>query len=112
MDECTNVTINGCSDTCVNTIGSFVCTCPSGYKLDSDERTCIGKCTLSELDVDLLLHVDINECATLIDDCEQVCTNKNGSYSCSCNNGYILQNDNRSCIGKYTLKSVNLNFFQ
>ena len=98
MDECTNVTISGCSDICVNTIGSFVCTCPLGYELDSDEKTCIGKCTLAELNVHLLL--DINECSTLRDNCEQVCINTNGSYFCSCNNGYILQNDNQSCIGK------------
>ena len=51
MDECTNVTNNGCSDLCVNTIGSFLCTCPLGYELNSDERTCIGKCTLAELNV-------------------------------------------------------------
>ncbi len=41
IDEC-STNIGGCSDDCVNTIGSFFCTCPTGFQLDVDGRTCIG----------------------------------------------------------------------
>ena len=40
IDECSNN--GGCSDDCVNIVGSFFCTCPNGYQLDDDGRTCIG----------------------------------------------------------------------
>ena len=33
----------GCSQTCTNTIGSFVCSCQNGFVLDSDNLTCQGK---------------------------------------------------------------------
>ena len=33
-------------------------------------------------------------------DCEQICTNTQGSYSCSCVSGYQLSSDEKSCVGK------------
>ena len=41
IDECSDGN-NGCSQTCTNTIGSFVCGCNSSYLLDNDRVTCIG----------------------------------------------------------------------
>jgi len=41
-DEC-SVNNGGCSHTCVNTAGSFLCACPKGYTLDMNKSTCIGK---------------------------------------------------------------------
>ena len=36
----------GCSDTCDNTDGSFVCSCDEGYILAADNLDCEGKyCT-------------------------------------------------------------------
>ena len=32
--------------------------------------------------------------------CSQTCTNTEGSYLCSCVEGYLLQPDNRSCKAK------------
>ena len=43
---------------------------------------------------------DINECIEEMHDCEQNCNNVNGSYTCSCNPGYIIDADLRSCDGK------------
>ena len=40
MDECRGA--SGCSQGCVDTVGSFYCTCGAGYELVSDQRTCAG----------------------------------------------------------------------
>ena len=42
INECTLGTA-GCNHFCTNTIGSFVCSCQTGYFLDSDMITCVGK---------------------------------------------------------------------
>ena len=42
IDECTEKA-NNCSDICLNTVGGYTCQCQSGYTLDSDNDTCIGK---------------------------------------------------------------------
>jgi len=44
IDECSSVR-PPCTDValCVNTPGSFDCSCPAGYKLDADQRTCRGQ---------------------------------------------------------------------
>ena len=34
---------SGCSQNCINTIGSYHCSCNSGYLLDVDLKTCNGK---------------------------------------------------------------------
>ena len=41
-DECTDGTDN-CTHGCVNTEGSYYCTCPGGYELKDDNKTCVGK---------------------------------------------------------------------
>ena len=46
-----------------------------------------------------LICVDINECIEETDDCAQNCINTNGSYICSCNTGYYIDIDGRSCNG-------------
>ena len=74
MDECVlNPNLNDCTENqiCVNTPGSFECSCVDGYEGDP--------CT------------DIDECATSIDNCDDVtenCTNNDGSYECACTEGY------------------------
>ena len=42
IDECEE-NVDGCSHGCVNTEGSYYCTCPSGYELISDNKTCTGE---------------------------------------------------------------------
>jgi hypothetical protein len=63
-----------CQQNCVNTDGSFHCTCDKGYHLLSDGFTCI----------------DDDECLNETDECSQKCINTEGSYDCSCNQGYKL----------------------
>jgi hypothetical protein len=45
VDECSKVP-GLCSDGCVNTNGSFNCSCPSGKELNSDMSTCAGMQTV------------------------------------------------------------------
>ena len=45
------------------------------------------------------MHADINECTAGTHQCEQVCQNTVGSYTCACNSGFVLDSDGRSCDG-------------
>jgi hypothetical protein len=47
------------------------------------------------------LCIEIDECADGIDGCAQVCTNSPGSYTCSCNSGFVLSVDNHRCNGEF-----------
>ena len=51
IDECSEG-ISGCSQVCDNTVGSFNCSCQSGYQnSELDHRICIG-----------MKHVRCNDC--------------------------------------------------
>ena len=55
---------------------------------------------------------DIDECDADNGDCDHLCENTDGSYTCSCRDGYSLGNDDHSCIGKeelYMLSSSQTN---
>ena len=52
------------------------------------------------------IRVDINECGEEIDGCAQNCTNTIGSYTCSCNPGFVIDTDRRSCNGKRVIKKI------
>ncbi len=43
MDECV-VDTDGCSQTCTNNNGSFLCSCGVGYTLAADDLGCDGNC--------------------------------------------------------------------
>jgi len=73
--RCDNACENngGCDKFCRKTpIGPF-CSCPHGFRLDQSRRRC----------------VDIDECAEDLYRCSQVCSNRKGSFDCSCIDGYI-----------------------
>ena len=40
---------------------------------------------------------DVNECTERTADCEQTCENTNGSFVCSCIDGYTPNTDNTTC---------------
>ena len=42
IDECAEGTA-GCAQICQNSAGSFHCECRSGYQLDTDKKSCLGK---------------------------------------------------------------------
>uniref|UniRef100_A0A4W4HGQ6 Fibrillin-1 n=1 Tax=Electrophorus electricus TaxID=8005 RepID=A0A4W4HGQ6_ELEEL len=81
IDEC-KVMGNLCKNgQCVNTLGSYKCTCKPGYAPDISGTIC----------------VDVDECAQAPKPCNFICKNIVGGYTCSCPRGYILQEDRKSC---------------
>ena len=62
---------------------------------------CKWQFQLSELD---LLSVDIDECAEADQGgCETKCSNYEGGYYCTCDVGYRLRDDGKTCEGKHEL---------
>ena len=47
-----------------------------------------------------LFLLDVNECTKSSDGCEQNCTNTVGSFECSCDSGFVLDDNHLSCNGK------------
>ena len=83
IDECSTGSVCHESAECMDTPGSYECTCFSGYT--GDGHTC----------------QDIDECLT--DPCHEnaTCTNNNGSFSCECNNGF--SGNGTFCSGRFIL---------
>ena len=53
--------------------------------------------------------VDINECLVNDGGCEQKCHNSEGSFSCSCNDGYAIAANGFDCTG---IKIINYNYHE
>ena len=49
------------------------------------------------------LSSDYDECRDNGGGCDQICNNTVGSFFCSCENGYSLDDNMSSCNGKYTV---------
>ncbi|NXX21417.1 MATN2 protein, partial [Podargus strigoides] len=71
-----------CDHFCINTPGSYMCTCKQGYILNADQKTCSTQ--------DL--------CAVEKHACEQICVNTPGSYVCQCYEGYELDANGKNCV--------------
>ena len=41
IDECDR--FSPCDQVCINSVGSFMCSCESGYELEEDMRICTGR---------------------------------------------------------------------
>ena len=97
IDECADGT-HRCAQTCTNEIGSYSCSCDSGYRLAGDSFRCYGKPLINKWpSCKFKFIIDIDECADNTNGCTQTCVNTRGSYSCSCDPGYRLASDGRSC---------------
>ena len=83
IDECAE-DIDGCAQTCTNSVGDYSCACDIGYHLASNRHSCN----------------DVDECVLDTHGCNQTCTNTVGSYTCSCDSGYGLASDGQMCIGE------------
>ena len=51
----------------------------------------------------ICLYSDIDECSEGTHNCSQTCTNTNGSFTCGCNNCYLLDLDEVTCNGMYKM---------
>lgn len=99
---------------CVNMIGRYQCSCDTGYKSTENRLECVGMFWLSrdcvlknrfyfdfcQQYVCFVCCLDIDECTIENGGCETFCTNSEGSYECSCQSGYALMPDLRSCTGE------------
>lgn len=94
IDEC-ELGLDDCDDQrvadCVNTNGSFSCTCKIGYTGSGRNGTCEGKLSSKYVVIDnnnniYIFPTDIDECAMDTHSCDQdaMCTNAEGSFTCAC----------------------------
>ncbi|MGH0162427.1 UNVERIFIED_CONTAM: hypothetical protein FKN15_055397 [Acipenser sinensis] len=80
METCA-VNNGGCDRTCKDTSTGVRCSCPGGFTLQTDGKTC----------------KDIDECQFHNGGCDQFCKNTIGSFECSCKKGFKLLTDEKSC---------------
>ncbi|XP_073072264.1 signal peptide, CUB and EGF-like domain-containing protein 2 isoform X9 [Manis javanica] len=80
METCA-VNNGGCDRTCKDTSTGVHCSCPVGFTLQVDGKTC----------------KDIDECQTHNGGCDHFCKNTVGSFDCSCKKGFKLLTDEKSC---------------
>ena len=111
VDEC-NAGMDICADhaSCMDTDGSFMCTCNTGYA--GDGMTCNGKkgvllyfdSKLAKLYCSILKYTDIDECSSGSNNCAEqaFCMNTDGSFYCVCNTGY--SGDGITCTGMVSLE--------
>lgn len=58
----------------------------------------------------LFFSADIDECTEPAHGCSQLCNNTLGSYNCFCLKGYLLEKDNKTCVGRLSSKTSRLFF--
>ncbi|XP_028811785.1 signal peptide, CUB and EGF-like domain-containing protein 2 isoform X3 [Denticeps clupeoides] len=80
METCA-VNNGGCDCTCKDTSTGVHCSCPVGFNLQPDSKTC----------------KDIDECEINNGGCDHFCRNTIGSFECNCHKGFKLLTDERSC---------------
>ena len=71
--------------------------CSEGNTIHDNMHNLALMTTLLSIDDD----TDINECGTDNEGCAQTCTDTAGSYHCSCDSGYVLDEDGHTCNGEH-----------
>ncbi|KAL1021714.1 hypothetical protein UPYG_G00017080 [Umbra pygmaea] len=80
IDECNNQN-GGCGHECNNTLGSYHCSCHTGYSL-AGRHMC----------------EDVDECQDPVVCGTARCVNEDGSYNCLCETGYFYDNETKTCL--------------
>ncbi|CAD1477040.1 unnamed protein product, partial [Heterotrigona itama] len=107
LDECATGH-HACDEhaTCVNTVGSYYCTCKEGYSGDGymckpvcnqvcqngGECVAPGECSCRRGYAGNSCEMDLDECASNMDNCHETstCVNMPGWYYCRCKPGYRI----------------------
>ncbi|XP_068125510.1 signal peptide, CUB and EGF-like domain-containing protein 3 isoform X3 [Hyperolius riggenbachi] len=80
-NETCSVNNGGCDSRCHDAITGVHCSCPMGFMLQADRKTC----------------KDIDECRINNGGCDHNCRNSVGSFECGCRKGYKLLINERNC---------------
>ena len=54
----------------------------------------------------LYFSIDVDECEEDISGCSQTCNNSIGLFTCGCQEGYFLSDDEKSCISKHVVANI------
>ena len=88
INECDSDPCAAMNAACENTGGSFSCSCNEGFNGDG-LTLCEGEKALHTLCLTIMSHFsDINECDSNPCAMNAACENTEGSFSCSCNEGF------------------------
>uniref|UniRef100_A0A7S2U0Q0 EGF-like calcium-binding domain-containing protein n=1 Tax=Lotharella oceanica TaxID=641309 RepID=A0A7S2U0Q0_9EUKA len=96
---------HGCEKECNNVCGSYACSCPEGFTLDDDEKSCYPNVckegltysvTVDPEETEMALAEDIANGATSEGNCSDVNNNYKGSYAIICEKG-VPTSDNSTC---------------
>lgn len=111
IDECKYS--HGCEQICVNNPGSFTCKCVNGATLHQDGKRCIPSSCNRVCQNGGMCHNNICNCAMgftgpncefqdvcglIPHNCEHHCNNTGNNFMCTCNPGYVIMPDGRSCM--------------
>ena len=59
----------------------------------------------------IYIYTDIDECSLNTDNCSQICNNTEGSFTCECYDGYVLEANLITCIGMYSIVFIFIHMF-
>uniref|UniRef100_A0A3Q3M2D0 Matrilin 4 n=1 Tax=Mastacembelus armatus TaxID=205130 RepID=A0A3Q3M2D0_9TELE len=108
---------HSCDHRCVSVLSGFHCRCNEGYRLLADGKTCRGEMYAENKNenhhllcwIQVIQHVcctcvqthtdddTIDLCAEGKHDCEQICVSAPDAFTCDCNKGYTLNEDEKTC---------------
>ncbi|XP_053313836.1 signal peptide, CUB and EGF-like domain-containing protein 3 [Spea bombifrons] len=80
-NETCSINNGGCESRCHDLLTGLHCSCPMGFVLQLDRKTC----------------KDIDECRLNNGGCDHICRNSVGSFECGCRKGYKLLINERGC---------------
>ncbi|KYM93760.1 Fibrillin-3 [Cyphomyrmex costatus] len=82
IDECLEL-LDNCTHQCLNVLGGFDCSCNAGFSQNPQDPT---------------LCDDVDECQLENAGCSHSCVNLVGTFRCQCPMGYVLEQNNKTCV--------------